>query len=211
MEQFNGIRNIIFDLGGVLLGLDFEAPVRAFEQLGQGGHRLDYRQALADSVFLKFEVGEITPQQFRSRMREILDNPLVSDLQIDEAWCAMLLDIPEEKIALLKKLAGRFRLFLFSNTNVIHISHLRRQFMARHGFSFEELFEKVFYSHEIHDRKPLLSSFCEVLGRAGVEAAETLFIDDFEQNTEAARKVGLRVFHLHPELDLAQFFNGFSK
>ncbi len=199
------IRNMVFDLGGVLLDLDFTAPVETFRKLGIDAGSLDYRKAIADPVFTLFETGMISPGEFRDQVRKILNNSLVTDLEIDAAWCAMLLSVPEEKVALLKTLGKRFRLFLFSNTNAIHIGYFREKFENQHGIPIESLFEKLFYSHEIHDRKPLLSAFDKVTGAAGILPGETLFIDDFEQNIATARDAGYHVLHYIPGTDLAGF------
>ena len=196
---------MVFDLGGVLLDLDFTAPVETFRKLGIDAGSLDYRKAIADPVFTLFETGMISPGEFRDQVRKILNNSLVTDLEIDAAWCAMLLSVPEEKVALLKTLGKRFRLFLFSNTNAIHIGYFREKFENQHGIPIESLFEKLFYSHEIHDRKPLLSAFDKVTGAAGILPGETLFIDDFEQNIATARDAGYHVLHYIPGTDLAGF------
>lgn len=204
---FDGIRNIIFDLGGVLIDLDFNTPVREFGKLGSNSAGFDYRQAIRDPVFRAFETGGVTPDQFRQRIREILGNVQATNQQIDAAWCSMMDIIPPEKIALIKKLATSYRLFLFSNTNVIHITYFLERFEKAYGYNLESLFEQSFYSHEIRDRKPLHSSFQKVLAQGNMRLEETLFIDDFEENALAAREMGLRTIHYTPGEDLAGYFN----
>lgn len=210
MQQnlLEGIRNIIFDLGGVLIDLDFTTPVREFEKLGGNSAGFDYRQAIQDPVFRAFETGGVTPGQFRQRIREILGNSHATDQQIDTAWCSMMDTIPPEKITLIKKLSSRYRLFLFSNTNTIHITYFLARFEKMYGFHLETLFEKSFYSHVIHDRKPLVSSFEKVLNLAEIRKEETLFVDDFEENVKAAEKFGLKSIHYIPGSDLVHYFNG---
>lgn len=205
---FDGVRNIIFDLGGVLIDLDFTAPVRAFEAIGHNSGHLDYRQAIRDPLFTRFETGEATAEEFRARIREIIGNPEASDASIDAAWCSMMDTIPAEKITLLRQLSGRYRLFLFSNTNTIHISYFLERFEKQNGFNLESLFEQCFYSHLIGDRKPLPTSFGKILNLGNMLKEETLFIDDFEENALAARNFGLRAIHYLPGTDLADYFNG---
>lgn len=192
------IRNIIFDLGGVLLDLDFEAPLRAFQQFNRDGKITDLRQFLSDPVFIGFETGHVSPPEFRDRIRHLLHNPLLSDMEIDTAWCSMLKEVPSEKVTLLQQLAGKYRLFLYSNTNTVHIPYFTRSFFDQHQIKWETLFEKTFYSHEINDRKPLLSGYVKVLSLAGLHAAETLFVDDLEQNILAAGQTGMQVLHYIP-------------
>jgi glucose-1-phosphatase len=198
------IQNIIFDLGGVLLNLDFETPLRAFQKFNRDGQIADLRQFLSDPVFIGFETGDVTPAQFRKRVRQILGNPLLSDTEIDTAWCSMLREVPAEKVSLLKRLSGKYRLFLYSNTNTIHIPHFTREFFEQHHIGWESLFEKTFYSHEINDRKPLLSGYLKVLSMAGINPEETLFVDDLEQNIVAASQSGMKVLHYIPGTDLEE-------
>lgn len=118
---FDGVETL-FWTSGVLIDLDFATPVREFEKLGGNSAGFDYRLAIQDPVFRSFETGGTSPAQFRKRIREILGNKKVTDEEIDAAWCSMMDTIPEEKILLLKELGQHYRLFLFSNTNPIHIA-----------------------------------------------------------------------------------------
>jgi len=135
----------------------------------------------------------------------LLSHP-VSDKEIDKAWCAMLLQFPPGKITLLRELAPRYRLYLFSNTNSIHIGHFHELFRKQFGFHLTELFVKDYYSSEIKLRKPNPEAFRYVLNDAGLNPAETLFIDDFEQNIATARNAGYFVLHYIPGTDLTGFF-----
>ncbi len=198
------VKNIIFDLGGVLLDLDFEAPLRAFQKLNRDGQIVDLRQFLSDPVFIDFETGNVSPYEFRDRVRQLLSNPSLSDGEIDTAWCSMLREIPAKKVSLLQSLNGKYRLFLYSNTNAIHIPHFTREFYDQHQIQWESLFENTFYSHEIKDRKPLLSGYLKVFLKAGINPEETLFVDDLEQNISAAIQSGLKVLHYTPGTDLQE-------
>lgn len=203
------IQNIIFDLGGVLLNLDWEASATAFKRLGlQIGDR-SYIDFLHNPVLLKFETGEIKPLTFYNEMRKILNNPAATDEQICNAWCAMLCEIPQYKIEILDRLRRRFRLFLFSNTNELHIDYFKNEFWNQYGFDFEALFEKVFYSHRIRDRKPLITSFEKVISHAKIDKGTTLFIDDSKENVEAAIKTGIRSLLYTPGNDLEMQINDF--
>jgi glucose-1-phosphatase len=201
-----GFRNIIFDLGGVLLDLDFAAPVASFQQLGAVGDHFVYQLVINDPVFLHIETGFISPGEFRDHIRNKLGNTELADAVIDNAWCSLLGSVPVEKVNLLRHLSSKYRLFLYSNTNAIHIEYFKNRFLTEHQVPFESLFEKTFYSHVIHDRKPQPSGFEKVIGLAGIIPEETLFVDDFIQNTEAAEKLGLKVYHYIPGTDLSGFF-----
>lgn len=202
------IKNIIFDLGGVLLDIDPQRSIRAFRELGMadlikpGGWGYDH------DVFLRMEQGLLNEQQFRDGVRELLP-ATATDQQIDDAWCAMLISFPPEKICLLQRLSPKYRLYLFSNTNSIHIRHFHELFRKEFGFFLSGLFIKAYYSSDIKLRKPDLRSFLFVLDDAGLNPSETLFIDDLDKNTEAAAQAGLQTICLTPGMDLVKLLNGY--
>lgn len=206
MPDLSNIKNIIFDLGNVLLNLDFDASIKAFQKLGLNKAAINPSVAFSDSVFYNLETGRITPAEFRSRVRELLNNPNASDLQIDDAWYDMILDIPEKRVKALQDLRSKYRIFLFSNTNEIHIGRLLEEFKAIYGFDFPGLFDEVFYSHEIKARKPEIEAFEQVIKLSGVEPVETLFVDDLENNILAAEKAGLKTFWLKAGMEMADLF-----
>lgn len=204
--DLTGINNLIFDLGNVILNLDFDASINAFHKLGLNRNVLDRNQAYADPVFYQLEVGEISPAEFRDRVRILLKNSRATDLQIDDAWYAMIRDIPAARVNTLEQLGKSYRVFLFSNTNAIHIGRLLNEFKKEHGMDFQGLFEKDFYSHEIHARKPDRAAFQKVINLAGIVPGETLFIDDLEKNILAAEESGLKTFWLKHGLELSDLF-----
>ena len=204
--DLSSTKNIIFDLGNVLLNLDFDASIEAFKKLGINDKVVDKKQAYSDPVFYELETGQISAAGFRKRIREILNNPDATDEQIDNAWTAMILDIPAERVQTVQKLRNNFNVYLFSNTNEIHIKKLHTQFKLQHGIDFPSLFLKDYYSHEIHDRKPDLSSYQKVIELSGVNPDETLFVDDLEKNILGAQKAGLKTFWLKPEMEMTEIF-----
>ena len=200
------IKNIIFDLGKVLLNLDFDASIIAFQDLGLGKDVLNSQQAYADPVFYELETGKVTPEEFRSRIRQILNNPNLSNLQIDSAWSAMILDIPTHRVKVIHELKKNYKLYIFSNTNQIHIEGLWEKFKTEYGFEFSSLFVKDYYSHEIHERKPDIQSYEKVISLAQINPEETLFIDDLGKNIIAAQKTGLKTFWLKDGMEMADIF-----
>lgn len=200
------IKNIFFDLGNVLLNLDFDSSIRAFQKLGLNSNVVDRQHAYADPVFYQLETGKISPEEFRNEVRRILNNTNATDQEIDHAWSAMIRDIPAARVKVLKDLRADYNVFLFSNTNIIHINSLLKTFKADHGIDFPSLFKTAFYSHEIKDRKPELSSFEKVIELSGVNPAESLFIDDLERNIKAAEIAGLKTIWLKEEMEMTDLF-----
>jgi len=188
--------NIIFDLGGVLLNIDYHRTIKAFEQLGFKDFSSAYTQLAQSELFDRFERGEVTPDEFRHGIRPSLRAD-VTDTEIDEAWNAMLLDLPTERLALLQMLSESKRIFLLSNTNTIHVHAFEQQVRTQHGISkLTGLFEAAYYSCDVGMRKPEERIFRMVTETNGLVPSETLFIDDSPQHIEGARKTGLNAYHL---------------
>jgi putative hydrolase of the HAD superfamily len=203
--ELSGIKNIIFDLGGVLLNIDPRRTIDAFARLGMPQFINDRGSSYAHDVFLRMEQGQISSDEFRSGINQLLPQKATDD-QLDAAWTAMILDFPAIRIEILRKLATEFGIYLFSNTNEIHIRHFHRKFKQEHGLDFPTLFQKDFYSHEIGIRKPAPESFFKVLSEANLIARETLFIDDSEENIHGAAQTGLQTFWLKPGMTLEEVF-----
>ncbi len=195
------IRSIIFDLGGVLLNLNFDKTAEAFTSLGVKNFNDYFTQFHAHPLFRQLETGAVVNTGFYGALRESASINASND-EIDIAWNAMLLDFPAKRIEKLQQLSGQYRLFLFSNTNAIHHAAFHKRFTEAFGFDFDSLFEKAWYSHLIGHRKPDIAAFQYVVKESNVMASETLFIDDTLPNIEAALKAGLQAAHLSPQKDL---------
>ncbi|MBW6534357.1 MAG: HAD family phosphatase [Mariniphaga sp.] len=204
--KLTNIKNIVFDLGNVLLNLDFDASIQAFRKLGLNSEVVNRQQAYADSIFYELETGQTTPEEFRKRVRRILNNPEATGQEIDGAWCAMILDIPAKRVKMVKELSKNYKVYLFSNTNAIHIKRLHKEFRNIYEIEFPSLFVKDFYSHEIHERKPDLASYQKVIELSGITPGETLFVDDLEKNISGAEKAGLKTFWLKDGMEVAEVF-----
>jgi putative hydrolase of the HAD superfamily len=208
MEILKGIKNIIFDLGGVLLNINPKKTIEAFGQLGMeeliGEKGLSYDH----DIFYLMEQGKVSPEEFRDGVRKLLSTE-VSDEQIDEAWTAMLLDFPKVRVQLVQNLRIHYGIYLFSNTNAIHVAKYHSDFRKQHGFEVSSLFEKDFYSNEIGYRKPSPESFQEIIRLSGIIPEETLFIDDSLANVEAAKACGLKGYWLEPGQKIEKIFRNF--
>ena len=191
------IKNIVFDLGGVLLNLDMQRTHRAFENIGVKDVAALFNIGHAASYFKDYEVGAITDDEFVQAIKKhaALD---VSDQAVIDAWNALLLDFPKERIDLLQRLQTKYRIFLFSNTNAIHLQDFHRKYTLEFGGSLDDNFEKAWYSHLIRLRKPSLESFQFILNDANLVPEETMFIDDALVNIEGANAVGIKGVHLEP-------------
>lgn len=192
----NSVKNIIFDLGGVLLNIDYNAPIREFKKLGITNFEELYSKASQKRLFDEFETGKISPADFRNNIRR-LSNSNHSDSSIDLAWNSILLDFPIENKELLSTLKLNYRLFLLSNTNDIHIACFEQNLVNTYKTNFlPDVFENIYYSSRIGLRKPAVEAFEFVLVSNNLKASETLFIDDSIQHIEGAMKAGLNTHWL---------------
>lgn len=190
------IDTVLLDLGGVLIDVDYQRTARAFHALGFEGFEALYSKAQQDHLFDGFEVGALSPAQFRDRIRS-LHRTDITDREIDACWNAMLGTIPAERLALVGRLRERYQVLLLSNTNAIHVPAFEAIIARDHGVAdFKGLFHGAYYSCDIGLRKPHGEAFHHVLERHGAAPERTLFIDDSIQHVEGARAAGLRAEHL---------------
>jgi HAD superfamily hydrolase (TIGR01509 family) len=190
------IKNIIFDLGGVILNLDFKKTELAFAALGIGNFNEYYTLQTATPLFENLEIGKISTGVFYDEFRKLVKTQLTND-EIMHAWNAMLLDFPPERIEWLKEIKSRYNIYLLSNTNEIHYNSFINTFKQQIGnYNFDDLFIKAYYSHKIGLRKPSREIFEAVLKKENLQSAETLFIDDSVANIEAAKLIGVQTIHL---------------
>lgn len=190
------IENIIFDLGGVILDIDYNLTRKAFEKLGVAHFDEMYSQATADKLFQKLETGCISDDNFFKELNTCTGLQL-SPLEITTAWNAMLLGFREESLLFLDAIRPKYNLFLLSNTNHIHIAAFNKIFNERKRHKpFNDYFKKAFYSCEIGLRKPDAAPYQWVLEQVNIAPAKTIFIDDSEQNIETAKNMGMQTIHL---------------
>ena len=201
-----GIKNIIFDLGGVIINLDNRRTEEAFTALGVKNFRDYFGHGYAASFFKDYEVGKISDLEFIQSIRQLAGLSQVPDQGIIDSWNALLLDFPAERIRLLKELRKTYRLFLFSNTNSLHLTALRQ--IWNDSFtdgSLDDHFEKTYYSHLMRMRKPDPESFGLILKENDLYGQETLFVDDAIVNVEGAEQAGLKGLFLRPGITLLDF------
>ena len=194
MSNLASIKNIIFDLGGVLLDLNYQATIDAFVEIGIRDFSSLYSQKEQKQIFDDFETGKINSNQFISSIQN-LTQKYISKEEIITAWNAMLLEINPKKLDYLLSIKERFRIFLLSNTNEIHISKFEGVLAKKNELEkFYDCFEKVHYSSRLSLRKPNVDCFKTVLEINQLNTSETIFIDDSIQHVEGALKCGIKAY-----------------
>ena len=198
------IKNIIFDLGGVILNLDYSKTVKEFNKLGVFNFEKLYSKKKQSKVFDDFEKGRFSAEKFISKIKqsEKLD---IKEFDFINAWNAMLLEIPKERIEFIKKLKKDYNIFLLSNTNEIHIKKFEADLRRNNCLiDFQDCFEEIYYSSDMGMRKPDNNCFNKVLKDHNLKARETLFIDDSYQHIEGAKKAGINSILLKKEDTILQ-------
>jgi len=190
------IKNIIFDFGGVLCDLDVRRTEKKFVEMGLRKFDPEHSKSDMGDLFRQLEGGKLSIRQFHNALKTFFIRP-VSDNEIDEAWNDLLLEIPEVRIRLLEKIRKDYRIFLLSNSNEIHYHKYLSDFTKKFGYkNFNDLFEKAFFSFQLHLQKPDREVFEYVLKAGEMTPSETLFIDDTIQHIEGANKTGITGYHL---------------
>lgn len=191
-----GIKNIIFDLGAVVLNIDYLATQRAFTSLGLPDDAAFYSKQSQSDVFDLLETGKISGADFIETIQGMLPSR-VPDQQIIDAWNAIILDFPLRRLQILQQLQLHYSIFLLSNTNEIHEKKFNEVLQQTCGYpSLAVFFDKVYLSHRVGLRKPNPEIFQLVLDQNNLLPAETLFIDDSPQHIEAAKALGIQTIHM---------------
>jgi glucose-1-phosphatase len=186
------LKNIIFDLGAVLININYKKTEKAFIALGFENFEAMYSQFTADAVFEKLETGKISNEDFYDKLISLSNNS-VTATQIKNAWNEIILDWRIDSLNFLETLAPKYKLFLLSNTNAIHFEYFSNSLKHETGRTeLVSLFTKAYYSHEIHLRKPHADIFEFVAKDANIKITETLFIDDSINNIETAKSLGFK-------------------
>lgn len=203
------IKNIIFDFGGVVLDIDPQLTVNAFVKLGFKSFDKLMSPSFTDEIIGKFERGILTPELFREKLKAYLELD-VTDQKIDDAWNSLLYDIPSERIEVIEKVKKNYGIYLLSNSNEIHYDLFVRDLQLRFGYrEFDELFDKAYFSFDLHMMKPNPEIYEFVMNQHGLVPEETLFIDDKTENIKAASNLGMRTYKLEkPERIRDIFVNG---
>lgn len=185
------IDTIIFDFGDVFINLDKEASLNELKKLGLSEWNADLEQ-----LNQEFERGKISEVHFMIGLKKLIPNASIDDLRT--AWNSVLIDFPLHRLEFLEQLKNKYRLFLLSNTDEIHIAKFEHMLGATFIREFYQCFEKVYFSFEIGMRKPDPEIFNYIVKKHEISAKRTLFIDDKKENTDIAASLGMQVWNIIP-------------
>lgn len=203
-KSFMTAKNILFDLGNVLIDLDIPETFRKLQALIGDEHSEGAEDKINQMVF-RYERGELSNELFINAILKLSRREIQAGDVID-AWNAMLKGIPERRMDWLREMKKHHRMAVFSNTNDLHIAWVRSYLKRAHpDCDFErEFFENIFYSHQLGCRKPETECFEKVLNELGWKPKDTVFIDDTEENVKAADQAGMTGIQLMPEIPVEE-------
>lgn len=206
--MFSQIKNIVFDLGGVLIDLDKQRCIDAFADLGfpQIEKLIDYYYPA--EIFNRLERGEVGTQEVCDYIRAEAQQPTIANEQICKAYQRFLTELPAYKLELILALrqAG-IRTYLLSNTNEMVWDDVEDKFRTAGGRPIGDYFDKIYLSYELQEMKPAPVIFQKVIADSGIVPDETLFIDDGERNIHMAHELGFHVYMPQPCEDFSHLFD----
>lgn len=196
------IKNLLFDLGGVIMDLDRDRCVRAFEALGMADAD-DFLGVYGQKgAFLALERGEIDAAEFREAIRPMFTRP-VTDEEIDEAFNRFLIGIPVKRLEELRELRKTYGIYLLSNTNPIMFDGFIAKEFRKEGREMADYFDGMVASYKAKCYKPEREIFDYTRAHCGIDGEETLFFDDSATNVGAARSAGFKAVHVPPGAEFA--------
>lgn len=203
MRSLKDIDAIIFDLGNVLLNIDLDRSKEAFRRLGLDEFEQFYAMNKQAQLFTDLETGKITSSEFYDVVRD--HTPDATDEEIKVAWNSLLLDFPLERLDMLMRLGGEYRVFILSNTNEIHITEYKNILHRTYGIrSLVPIVEAEYYSYEMGMRKPDTQIYQAIVDERQLAAGRTLMVDDLRHNLDGAAAVGMQTLWIGPNDDVSE-------
>ncbi|MBL6667282.1 MAG: HAD-IA family hydrolase [Crocinitomicaceae bacterium] len=197
------VKALLFDLGGVIVNLDYHKTINAFEALGVTNAEILYNQFSQTEIFDDFETGCLSGKEFINLMKHQISTHS-SESEIKKAWNAMILGFEEATLEQIKRYSEKIPCYLLSNTNEIHLAYIQSLLGKMPFKNLELLFNKCYYSHIIGKRKPHKETFEWVLNDMGYTPEDVLFIEDSPQHIEGAKTINLNTLYFTKERNLEE-------
>lgn len=197
---------LIFDLGNVIIDIDYQRSLNLIKSLLPNFSGLKVDSFYSTDFHKAYEKGEIDSPTFRNEVRRYFQQDW-EDIKVDEIWNSLLGKIPKERLDLISKLKQSYQVGVLSNTNEIHIDAVYHHLKTDFGLiRFEPLFDRVFYSHEMGLSKPSSEIYQKMLKELGTTADRVVFFDDLEANVKGAAAVGIQAVHVTGPEVIFDFF-----
>jgi len=206
--DWQNIRHVVLDFGGVLYEIDHNRSTDAFSQLGFPNFGLEHRHGGQSKLFDQLERGEVSEQEFLERLKAKCD-PGTTMEAVTEAWNALLIGLRPDALPWVQSLSRHFDLLLLSNTNGIHAAQFEQEILQSKGRMFSDAFRQIIYSHRLGQRKPEVYTYELIARDYRLDPEMTLLIDDTKENVTGAMAAGWNAVHLDlSSFSLGQFVRG---
>ncbi|NDV68017.1 HAD family phosphatase [Dysgonomonas sp. 25] len=202
--MYKNIKNLLFDFGGVIVSLDKKNALNAFRDLGIANIEEYLNEFRQSGIFLEYEEGKLDAPQFYKALRELAGNQDITEEQIDLAWQAFAIGIPDYKYKMLKELRKSYNVYLLSNTNPSMAKWMYSEDFSPTKEPIDAFFDKCYLSFEIGHAKPEKAIYEYIINDSGINPAETLFFDDGEANLKAAQELGFQTYLTDQNEDLTK-------
>ncbi|MFN3850564.1 MAG: HAD family hydrolase [Spirosomataceae bacterium] len=196
---------VVFDFGNVIINIDIPRTFQAFAELTSKPVKSIEKLIADNQLFQRYETGKFTDDEFREVVRQTLGFPL-SDREIDDAWNALLLHIPSERIELISEIRKKYPIYLLSNTNNIHIEKSNQYIKKEFNQTLDGLFDKLYLSYEMGLWKPEKAIYRAVLDDLKLQPNDVLFLDDNKANIESAKEMGIQTILVEPPTSIIEYF-----
>ncbi|MDR0825390.1 MAG: HAD family phosphatase [Prevotella sp.] len=200
------IKNILFDLGGVIITLNKQQALDRFTAIGFPNIEAYLGESRQNGIFLEYEEGKINPDNFYKEFRRLAGNENIPSDDIDNGWLGFLVGIPPYKLKLIKELRKKYNVYLLSNTNPSVLKWASTKDFSPEGLPIQAYFDKCYLSFEIGCAKPDKEIFDFILSDSGMIPSETLFLDDGKANIEIGQKLGFETYLVNQDEDLRKVF-----
>ncbi|HCO66467.1 MAG TPA: haloacid dehalogenase [Dysgonomonas sp.] len=205
MADLAGIKNLLFDLGGVIMSINKDNAVKRFKEIGVDNIEDYLGEFRQEGIFLALEEGTISREKFYEELRKLAGKDM-SDKDIDSGWLAFITEVAPYKLELLKELRKKYKVYLLSNTNPVIMEWAHSKDFSPTGEPLSAYFDKMFCSYKIGHTKPSKESFDAVIEGTGINPEETLFLDDGQSNLDAASRLGFKTYLVDQDEDLRKVF-----
>ena len=200
------IKNLLFDLGGVIMDICRENAVKALEGIGMAGANDFLGEYSQKGPFLALEDGSMSAEEFRAEIRKHI-NGEVTDDAIDAAFCEFLVGIPVHRLVALRELRKRYKIYILSNTNPIMWDTRIAEEFRHEGKDMSDYFDGIVTSFEAKCIKPDAKIFETAIEQCQIVPEETIFLDDSQKNLNAAAMLGFNTLLVTPGAEFADLLS----
>lgn len=206
MFMYKGIKNLLFDFGGVIASLDKNQAIARFKKIGIKNIEDYLNEFRQEGIFLEYEEGKLSAHKFYAALRELTGNKDLKAEDVDWAWLGFITEVPAYKLELLSELRKKYTLYLLSNTNPSVMGWADSRQFTDAQLPVSAYFDKNYMSYKIGYTKPDRRIFDYIIADSGLVPSETLFFDDGKSNIEMADKLGFQTHLTSQDEDWREIF-----